>query len=240
MSLGCSSPCSCQRRSDWSLWAGILNGAFATSPSLPHPVATWETDKREENPKVKGDCNLSTGQQETASQASTYTHCTQTTNRVAWPQRSSCVPHGVKTPSGYFEGRVAVTDDRHRPSIKLTSQQPGGRSCAAAWLCRQAWDLREEAELEGRRLAPRADYVGGKKRQGWLETRTPHRDRSESRPCWLSGALLPPSGYREEVVRPLERQFCAILNAETQSSELFCSIELLMIQLPGLFLWVSF
>lgn len=149
-----------------------------------------------------------------------HTRCAQTTNRVAWPQWSSCVPRGVRTLRGYFRGRVAVTGDHHRPSIKLTSQQPGGRSCAAAWLFRRAWDLREEAESEGRGWHHvHQNWLRWRKNKEWFKTWTPHRDRSESRPCWPSGALLPPSGHREEVVRTLEWRFCAILNAKTPSRE---------------------
>lgn len=98
-------------------------------------------------------------------QAHTHTEHKQQTG--SHDPSGAAVFHGLERGGarrGYFEGRLAVTDDHHRPSIKLTSQQPGGRSCAAAWLCRRAWDLREEAEVESEvgATCAKADYVGGK------------------------------------------------------------------------------
>lgn len=94
----------------------------------------WQTRGRK-NPKVRGHSNLSTGQHEPK-----YIHTLRTNNKQGrtTPAEQLCSTGGWKHPGGILRNRLAVKDDHRRPSIKLTSQQLAGRSCAAAWLCRRA------------------------------------------------------------------------------------------------------
>lgn len=90
--------------------------------------------------------------------------------------------HWVKTLRGIL--RLALTDYRHKPSIKLTSQQQGERSCAAALLCHPVWALKERWR-ERMRPAPRAWKVtvfaekdGIALKRDWL-----------TKICWRAGLI---------------------------------------------------